>query len=86
MEERVKRIYFTSIEKQVLTTYTNFFRFYSVRTTPVFMPNMWANENTIVDTRSKGSNSGPYAWEADALRHNYGNHTKIPHFLLHFVV
>ena len=86
MEERVKHIYFTSIEKQVLTTYTNFFRFYSVGTTPVFMPNMWAIENTIVDTASRESNSGPYACEADALRHKYGNHTKILHFLLHFVI
>ena len=36
--------YFTSIEKQVLTTYTNLFRFCFLGTTPVLAPNVWAIE------------------------------------------
>ena len=59
--------YFTSIEKQVLTTYTNLSRFCSLGTTPVLAPNMWANENPKLDTRSWESNSGPHDCENDAL-------------------
>ena len=39
-----KYIYFTSIEKQVLTNYTNLSRFCFLGTTPVLVPNVWANE------------------------------------------
>ena len=60
-----KHIYFTSIEKQVLTTYTNTSRFSSLGTTPVLAPNVWANENLKDDTCSRESNSGPNDYEAD---------------------
>ena len=40
-----KYIYFTSIEKQVLTTHTNLSRCCFLGTTPVLAPNVWANEN-----------------------------------------
>ena len=36
------------------------------------MPNMWANENHKVDTRSQELNSGPYNCEADGLPHDHG--------------
>ena len=42
----LKHIYFTLIEKQVLTTYTNFSRFWFLGTTPVLAPNVWANEKS----------------------------------------
>ena len=54
--EKLKHIYFTSIEKQVLTTYTNLSRFCFLGTTPVLAPNVWANENPKVDTRPRESN------------------------------
>ena len=41
---KFKHIYSTSIEKQVLTTYTNLSRFCFLGTTPVLTPNVWANE------------------------------------------
>ena len=68
-------IYFTSIDEQVLTTYTNLSRFCCLGTTPVFAPNVWANENPKVDTSSRESNSGHYDCEADALPHDHGHHT-----------
>ena len=43
---KFKHIYFTSIEKQVLTTYTNLSRFCFLGTTPVLAPNVWANEKS----------------------------------------
>ena len=43
-KERFYCIYFTSIEKQVLTTYTNLSQFCYLGTTPVLTPNMWASE------------------------------------------
>ena len=46
-----KHIYFTLIEKQVLTTYTNLSRFCFLGTTPVLAPNMWANGKKV-DTAS----------------------------------
>ena len=46
---KFKHIYFTLIEKQVLTPHTNLCQFCFLGTTPVLMPNMWANENTKVD-------------------------------------
>ena len=69
-----KRIYFTSIEKQVLTIYTNLSRFCFLGTTPVLAPKMWSNENPKVETRSRESNSGPYGCEADAVLHDHGHH------------
>ena len=57
-------IYFTSIEKQVFTTYTNLSRFCFLGTTPVLTPNVWANENPEVETRSRDSNSGPHDCKA----------------------
>ena len=42
----LKHFYFTSIEKQVFTTYTNLSRFCFLGTTPVFAPNVWANEKS----------------------------------------
>ena len=41
-----KHLYFTSIEKQVLATYTNLSRFCFLGTTPVIAPNAWANEKS----------------------------------------
>ena len=41
-----KHIYFTSIEKQVLTTYTNLSRFCFLGTTPVLTSKVWANEKS----------------------------------------
>ena len=69
-----KLIYFTSIEKQVLTTYTNLCQFRFLGTTPVLVLNTWANENPKVDTRSQEPNLGPYDCEADALPHDHGHH------------
>ena len=43
---KFKPIYFTSIEKQVLTTYTNLSRFCFLGTTPVLARNVWANEKS----------------------------------------
>ena len=43
---KFKHIYFTSIEKQVLTTSTNLSRFCFLGTTPVLAPNVWANEKS----------------------------------------
>ena len=69
-----KHIYFTLIEKQVLTTYTNLSRFCFLGTTPVLAPYVWANENPQVDTRSRVSNSGPQDCEADAVPYDHGHH------------
>ena len=63
-------IYFTLIEKQILTTYANLSRFCFLETTPVPAPNVWANENPKVDTRSWYSNQVPYDCKADALPHD----------------
>ena len=54
-----KHIYLTSIEKKVLTIYTHLSRFCFLGATKVLAPNVWANENSTVDTRSGISNSGP---------------------------
>ena len=54
-----KHIHFTSIEKQVLTIYTNLSRFCFLGFKPVLTPNMWANENPKIDTHSRESNTGP---------------------------
>ena len=43
---KFKHIYFTSIEKQVLTTYTNLSRFCFLGTTPTLAPKVWANEKS----------------------------------------
>ena len=43
---KFKHIYFTSIEKQVLTTYTNLSRFCFLGSTPVLAPNVWADEKS----------------------------------------
>ena len=43
---KFKHIYFTSIEKQVPTTYTILSRFCFLGTTPVLAPNVWANEKS----------------------------------------
>ena len=45
-EKTFKHIYSTSIEKQVLTTYTYLSRFCFLGTTPVLAPNLWANEKS----------------------------------------
>ena len=50
---KFKHIYFTSTEKQVLTTFTNLSRFCFLGTTPVLAPNVWANEKSHVETRSR---------------------------------
>ena len=60
--------HFTSIEKQVLKTYTNLC---FLGNTPVLTPNVWANQNPKVVTRSRESNSGPKDCEADALPHDH---------------
>ena len=46
---KLKHVYFTSIEKQVLTIYTNLSRFCLLGTTPTLAPNVLANENPKVD-------------------------------------
>ena len=62
-----KPIYFTLTEKKVLTTYTYLSRFCFQETTPVRAPNVWANENPNVETRSRESNSGPYDCESEVV-------------------
>ena len=54
-EFKFKQIYFTSIEKQVLTTYTNLSRFCFLGTTPVLAPNVWANEKIPKLTPAPGN-------------------------------
>ena len=66
-------MYFTSIEKQVLTAYSNLSRFCFLGTTPVLAPNVWAYEIPKVDTCSRESNSGPFDCEANALSHAHGH-------------
>ena len=70
-----KHIYFTSIEKQIFTTYTNLSRFCILGTTPALMPDVWANENPKVDTHSQELNSRSYDCEADGLPHDHRHHT-----------
>ena len=69
--KKFKHIYFTSIEKQVLKIYTNLSRICFLGTTPVLVPNVWANvgqwKNPKVDTHTGESNSGPRDCEVDAL-------------------
>ena len=62
---------FASIEKQVLTTYTNLCLFYFLGTTPALSLNMWVNENPNIDTSPRELNTG----QADALHHDYRQHT-----------
>ena len=50
---KFKYIYFTSIEKQVLTTYTNLSRFCFLGTTPVLAPNVWANGQILDSSKLK---------------------------------
>ena len=50
-----KHIYFTSIEKQVLTTYTYLYRFIFPGTTPVLAPNVWTNEKIPKLTPAPGN-------------------------------
>ena len=69
-----KLIYFISIEKQVLTTFTNLSLFCFLGTTTLLAHNMWANENPKVDTHSWESNWVPYGCKAGALPHDYGHH------------
>ena len=68
---------FSSFEKQVHTTSTYIYRFCFLGTIPGLAPNVWANENPKVDTRSQESNSGPYDCEADALPHDHGHHDAV---------
>ena len=51
-------IYFASIEKQVLTFYTNLSRFWFLGTTPVLALNVWANEKIPKLTPASGNRSG----------------------------
>ena len=71
---KFKHIYFTSIEKQVLTTYTNPSRFCFLGTTPVLAPNVGPMKNPKVETRSWDSNLGSQDCKADALPHDHGKH------------
>ena len=75
-EYQFKHIHLTSIQKQVLTTYTNLSRFFFLGTTPVLAPNVWADENPKVVNRSRESNSGHFDCEADAVPHDHGHHGK----------
>ena len=52
---KFKHIYFTSIEKQVLTTYTNLSPFCFLGTAPVLAPNVWANEKIPKLTPAPGN-------------------------------
>ena len=52
---KFKHIYFTLIEKQVLTAYTNLSRFCFLGTTPVLTPNVWANEKIPKLTPAPGN-------------------------------
>ena len=56
----------------VRTTYINLSPFCFLGPTPVLKPNVWANENPIVDIGSLELNLGPYDWEAVALPDNHG--------------
>ena len=51
----LKHIYFTSIDKKVLTTYTNLSRFCFLGTTPVLASNLWANEKIPKLTPAPGN-------------------------------
>ena len=75
--ERVKHLYFTSIEKQVLSTYTYLSRFCFLGPTPVLGPNMWVNKNPQVNTSSQESNLGHYGCETEVLPHYHGHHWNI---------
>ena len=48
-------IYFTSIEKQVLKTYANLSLFCFLGTTPVLVPNLWANKEIPKLTPAPGN-------------------------------
>ena len=52
---KFKHNFFTSIEKQVFTTYTNFSRFCFLGTTPVLAPNLWANGKISTLTPAPGN-------------------------------
>ena len=54
-EFKFKHIYFTLIEKQVLTTYANLSRFCFLGTTPLLAPNVWANEKIRKLTPAPGN-------------------------------
>ena len=74
-----KHTCFTSIKKQVLTSYTNLSRFCFLGTTPDLEPNVRANENIKVDIPSRESNSGPQDYEVDTRPHYHGQHTDHGH-------
>ena len=54
-EFKFKHIYFASIEKQVLTTYTNLSPFCFLGTISVLVPNVWANEKIPKLTLAPGN-------------------------------
>ena len=61
------------LRNNFIQVHTNLSRFCFLGTTPVFGPNVWANENPKVDTHSCESKLGPYCG-ADAAPHDYGHH------------
>ena len=74
---KFKHIYFTSIEKQVLTTYTNLSRFASWELHQYSRRMCGPMKNPKVETRSRDSNLGPHDCKADALPHDHGHHSKV---------
>ena len=76
--EEFRLFLWIEIPAQILTTYTNLFRFCFLRiATPVLAPNVWANENPKVDTRFRELNSAPHDCEAEALPHDHGHRKKV---------
>ena len=76
VHKSLKHIYFTSIEKQVLTTSTNI----SLDSTSWKLHQYSRRicgpmKNPKVETRSRDSNTGPHDCKADALPHDHGHHT-----------
>ena len=65
---------FTSIEKQVFTTYTNHSRFCFPGTTPVLAPKCVGQWKSQSRDRSRDSNKGPHDCKANALPHDHGHH------------
>ena len=62
------------LRNKFLATYTNLSWFCFLGTTPVLAPNVWANENSEVDTRSQELYSEPDDWKAEALPYDHGHH------------
>ena len=74
-EFKFKHIYFTSIEKQVLTTLLISLDSASWELHQYSRRMYGPMKNPKVETRSRDSNLGPHDCKADALPHDHGHHT-----------